>query len=181
MKLLPGGLAGGSSGRTTSSDQPQQPGLNDCYNVLFVCADNSVKSLIAEAILKRWGGHEFRAFSAGIAPLSACHPLAAEVLKEQRVWNDGLHSKGCQEFLAPGAPPMDFVISLGEQPPASLPNSWPGHPKVIHWHISEPMLDGKAPLKTQSLRRTFLELENRIKLMVLVYQHDAMRSAATAA
>ncbi|MGH7813749.1 MAG: hypothetical protein ACREQI_07060 [Candidatus Binataceae bacterium] len=83
--------------------------------------------------------------------------------------------------MAPDAPPMEFIISLGERPPAAMPAAWPGHPKLVHWHISEPVFDGNAAIKAHSLRKTVLELENRIKLMVLVYQHDAMKSAATAA
>jgi hypothetical protein len=43
---------------------------SDRFKVLFVCRDNSVCSVIAKAILKRWGGGEFLAFSAGIHPAS---------------------------------------------------------------------------------------------------------------
>ncbi|MGH7813750.1 MAG: hypothetical protein ACREQI_07065 [Candidatus Binataceae bacterium] len=68
MRLLQGGIAGASSGRPGAGDRNQAPKPKSSYNVLFLCADNSAKSLIAEALLKRWGAGEFRAFSAGIEP-----------------------------------------------------------------------------------------------------------------
>jgi arsenate reductase len=49
-------------------------------NVLFLCNDNSTRSVMAEALLKRFGDQRFRAFSAVIAPGLAIHPLAQEML-----------------------------------------------------------------------------------------------------
>ncbi len=44
-------------------------------NVLFVCEVNSVRSIMAEALLNRFGGGRFRAFSAGLEPARGLHPL----------------------------------------------------------------------------------------------------------
>lgn len=30
------------------------------YDVLFLCSDNGARSVIAEALMKRWGGDSFR-------------------------------------------------------------------------------------------------------------------------
>ena len=112
-------------------------------NVLFLCLDNSAVSIIAEAILKRWEGRGFRAFSAGTRRALEVHPLAVDLLKANRIWGQGLRPKDCREFLGEDAPRMDFVISLGSEAPDGLPSSWPGDPHVIHWRISEPRVDGK--------------------------------------
>jgi arsenate reductase (thioredoxin) len=151
------------------------------HNVLFLCADNSIHSIMAEVLLKRWGGKHFDAFSAGALPKSEVDPLAVELLKSHRVWREDLKCKGCPEFLADDAPRMEFVISVGERPPAGLPAAWPGNPRLIHWRITEPIVDGDPVEKERSFRKAFVELETRIKLFVLVHQKKAARWLAKAA
>jgi arsenate reductase len=148
------------------------------YNVLFLCQDNACCSIMAEALLRRWGRGDFTAFSAGTKPSSAVHPQVVGVLETQRVWQPNLAPKSCEQFLKADAPRMDFVISLGETPPAELPSGWPGGVKPIHWRITEPLHNAKPEHIEQAFRRAFLELENRIKLFVLVYQREALRRKA---
>jgi len=148
------------------------------YNVLFLCPDNSAGSIIAEALMKRWGDDSFRAFSAGSRPGTEVHPMAMDILKAQRIWDQGLQPKGCEEFLRQDGPRMDFIISMGDHPPDGLPAQWPGNPRVFHWRISEPIVDGKPAEKSHAFRRTFAELETRIKLFILVNEKEAMKRSA---
>jgi arsenate reductase (thioredoxin) len=148
------------------------------YKVLFVCHDNSASSIIAESILKRWGAKEFLAFSAGIHPAREVNPLAIAVLKAQRLWGQGIQTKGCNEYLKHDAQCMNFIICIGEQLPIDLPVKWPGNPSVMHWRISKPIVDGKPREKALAFRKTFLELENRIKLFILVYERERVKKAA---
>jgi len=151
---------------------------DDCYKVLFVCHDNSTCSIIAEAIMNRWGGKDFRVFSAGIRPASEVHPVTVDLLKAQRLWGQNIQTKGCNEFLKHDAQRMNFIISIGEQRPIDLPTGWPGNPSIIHWRISEPKVDTKPAKTALAFRRTFGELENRIKLFVLVYERERVKKAA---
>ena len=148
------------------------------YKVLFVCYDNSACSIIAESILKRWGGKQFRAFSAGIHPASEVNPQAIAVLKAQRLWGQAIQTKGCNKYLRDDAQSMNFIICIGEQPPLDLPIKWPGSPTIIHWRISSPIVDGKPKEKALAFRKTFLELESRIKLFILVYERERLKKAA---
>ena len=148
------------------------------YKVLFVCYDNSACSIIAESILKRWGGNQFRAFSAGINPTSEVHSLAIGVLKAQRLWGQGIQTKGCNEYLKDDAQSMNFIICIGDRPPLDLPIKWPGNPTIIHWRISNPIVDGKPKEKALAFKKTFLELENRIKLFILIYERERIKKAA---
>jgi protein-tyrosine-phosphatase len=154
------------------------PKTDSCYRVLFVCYDNSACSIIAESILKRWGGQQFRAFSAGIHPASEVNSQAIAVLKAQRLSGQGIQTKGCDEYLRRYAQSMNFIIWVGEQPPIDLPAKWPGNPAIIHWRISNPIVDGKPKEKVLAFRKTFLELESRIKLFILVYERERVKKAA---
>ena len=51
------------------------------YNVLFLCAGNSARSIIAEAILNRVGAGKFRAYSAGSQPNDQVHPETLKMLR----------------------------------------------------------------------------------------------------
>jgi len=148
------------------------------FNVLFLCPNNAIHSVMAEALLRRWGGDNFRAFSAGTEPTGVIDRRALEILRQQRVWHPALPSKGHLEFLGPEAPRMDFVISLGERAPAGAPKEWPGNPQVIHWRITNPSLAGKPAEIAHAFRKAFGELETRIRLFVLVYEKEAMKQAA---
>lgn len=165
------------SGPPSEASRHDPAVLDSGKKVLFVCRDNSVQSIIAEAILKRWGGKDFRAFSAGIHPATEVHPLAIDLLKTQRLWGQNFQTKGCDEFMKHDAQSMNFVISIGQQPSDDLPADWPGNPRIIHWHISDPIFDGNPAEKALAFRRTFRELENRIKLFVLVNEREEVKKA----
>ncbi|MGD0118838.1 MAG: arsenate reductase ArsC [Candidatus Binatus sp.] len=164
--------------RPSPADRSAAQSADSCYKVLFVCKDNSACSIIAESILKRWGGKQFRAFSAGIHPASEVNPQAIAVLKAQRLWGQGIQTKGCIEYLKDDAQSMNFIICIGDQPPVDLPVKWPGNPTIIHWRISNPIVDGKLKEKALAFRKTFLELENRIKLFILIYERERAEKAA---
>jgi hypothetical protein len=98
----------------------------------------------------------FRGFGAGIRPASQLHPFTVDFLNAQRLWGQCIQTKSCNEFLK-------GIISIGEQRPDNQPVDWPGNPSMIHWRISEPIVDGTPAAKAFAFRRTFGELENRIK------------------
>src|ERR1700676_789560 len=96
-------------------------------NVLFVCEGNSVRSIMAEALLNRLSDGRFRAFSAGIAPDADLHPLAVEMLTGSGIAIANLKPKSVSEFASPSAPRMDFVIGIGKDTVAAL-RGLPGNP-----------------------------------------------------
>jgi arsenate reductase len=146
--------------------------------MLFICRDNSALSIIAQALLNRWEEQGFRAFSAGSQPAVEVHPLAAALLKANGIWSQALKPKDCGGFIGPDAPTVDFVISLGAQRPDRLPSAWPGNPRVMHWRINEPRADGSQKENMRVFRKTFTELETRIKLFVLVNERQARKKVA---
>lgn len=138
------------------------------YNVLFVCAGEPSRGLIAQALLNRWAGDRFHAWCA-TSETGETHPLTVELLKSHQLWN-GQQGVGCEQFTGGGAPVMDFVISVGEKLPEGLWNRFPDSPVKAQWRITDPAaVKGDSVSCKAAFRRSFTELENRIKLFVLAW------------
>jgi protein-tyrosine-phosphatase len=139
-------------------------------NVLFVCQGNSARSIMAEALLNRFGDGRFRAFSAGTEPEAELHPRTAEMLRAGGIAVANLKPKNLSEFTSSSAPKMDFVISMGKDLGPGL-RGIPGSPLRAQWGISDPLGASDAAGEVFAFRRTFRELENRIRLFVLLRHH----------
>jgi protein-tyrosine-phosphatase len=138
------------------------------YNVLFLCTGNSARSILAESLMNHWGRGRFRGFSAGSHPKSAVHPIALELLKQMRFPTEGLRSKAWDEFAEPGAPPLDFVITVCDNAAGEVCPIWPRHPMKAHGGIpADPAAaEGSDTEKRAAFRDAFRALENRIKLFL---------------
>jgi protein-tyrosine-phosphatase len=137
------------------------------YNVLFLCTGNSARSIMAEALIQRWGGGRFLGYSAGSHPTGKVNPWAIELLRQMNFQTDGYRSKDWSEFSAPGAPHMDFVFTVCDRAAAEVCPVWPGQPMTAHWGVEDPaVVEGSEVEKSLAFRKAFRELENRIKIFV---------------
>jgi arsenate reductase len=136
------------------------------YNVLFLCTGNSARSVIAEALLNSLAGDRFRAFSAGSHPTGKVNPLAVEELARLRIPTDGLRSKGWQEFAQPGAPVMDFVITVCDNAAGEVCPAWPGQPITAHWGMPDPAaVEGSDEVKRKAFHEVAVMMKRRIDIM----------------
>ena len=136
-------------------------------NVLFLCTGNSARSIIAEALLERLGSGRFRAFSAGSHPTGRVNPLATAVLLERRFPTTELRSKSWDEFAAPGAPPMDIVITVCDQAAGEACPLWPGRPLTAHWGIPDPAAaTGGETARRAAFIDAFERMRNRVAALV---------------
>ena len=136
------------------------------YNVLFLCTGNSARSILAEALLNHRGKGRFRAFSAGSFPKGQVHPLALQLLQSTNLPTEGLRSKSWNEFAAPGAPAIDFVITVCDNAAGEACPVWPGKPVTAHWGVADPAAVAGDAQQGVAFRKALGELEARVNLFV---------------
>lgn len=137
------------------------------YNVLFLCTANSARSILAEALLNHAGGGRFRAYSAGSYPAGEVHPLALALLASVGLPTEGLRSKSWDEFAAPGAPPLEFVVTVCDDAAGQLCPVWPGQPLTAHWGVADPArAEGSDVQRAQAFRDALHVLQRRVQLLV---------------
>ncbi len=137
------------------------------YSVLFLCTGNSARSILAESLLNHWGRGKFRAYSAGSFPKGAVHPMALDLLRRLALPTEGLRSKSWDEFAQPGAPELDFIITVCDNAAGEVCPIWPGHPVTAHWGLPDPAaVEGTQAERLLAFRETVRALENRIKPFV---------------
>jgi protein-tyrosine-phosphatase len=116
---------------------------------------------MAEAIMNNDGEGRFRAFSAGSYPKGAVHPAALKLLRELGYATNDYRSKSWDEFAAPGAPPLDLVITVCDNAVGEVCPIWPGKPVKIHWGIADPAAVD-APKRAAAFEQAYGELRQRI-------------------
>lgn len=139
-------------------------------NVLVLCTGNSARSILAEAILEETGAGRFRAFSAGSRPKTAPHPEALRLLSDLGYDTAFARSKSWREFLEPGAPRIDLVLTVCDGAAAEVCPAWPGAPLVGHIGIADPAdpataAEGDAAVRA-AFRRAFHDLSARLEALV---------------
>lgn len=149
--------------------------MNCPYNVLFLCTGNTARSIIAEALLNHEGAGRFRAFSAGSLPKGYVHRLSLEQLAANGIRTDELRSKSWDEFAAPGAPPMDIVITVCDAAASETCPVWPGAPITAHWGITDPAAFG-ADRQPEAFAATFAALKRRIDRLLTLPIDDLDRA-----
>lgn len=136
------------------------------FKVLFLCTANSARSIIAEALLNSAGRDRFVAYSAGSHPTGSVNPLAIQELARLHIPTDGLRSKGWEEFARPGAPEMDFVITVCNKAAGETCPAWPGQPITAHWGMPDPAsVEGDDESRRKAFHEVAVMMKRRIDIM----------------
>ena len=137
------------------------------YNVLFLCTGNSARSIMAEAILNHKGKGTVTAYSAGSHPTGTPRREALEQIESAGLSTEGLRSKSWDEFVATGAPHLDFVFTVCDNAANEVCPYWPGQPTTAHWGIPDPAaVKGTPDEISRAFRDAFVVLDRRIGLFL---------------
>ena len=148
------------------------------YNVLFLCTGNSARSIMAEALVTTMGKGLFRGFSAGSHPGGTVNPFAIEQIAATGYSVDALRSKSWDEFAAPDAPKMDFIITVCDNAAGETCPYWPGHPMSAHWGFEDPAAAvGTDEEKRAVFRKIFRQIVSRMNTFVSLPLHMLEKNA----
>ena len=143
------------------------------FNTLFLCTGNSARSQMAEALLNHMGKDRFRAYSAGSTPALSVQPLAIKLIADLGLNTSELRPKRWDEFAAPEAPQMDFIITVCDNVAGETCPVWAGHPALAHWGVPDP---ATSPDELSGFMDAWVTLRRRIELLLALplYAMDAM-------
>ena len=137
------------------------------FNVLFLCTANSARSIMAEALVTAMGQGRFKGFSAGSKPGGKVNPLAIEQVRKTGYPIDNLRSKSWDEFAAPDAPHMDFIITVCDNAAGEQCPYWPGHPATAHWGFEDPAaIEGADEERRAAFEKVFKQIMARMHAFV---------------
>ncbi|MHC8367221.1 arsenate reductase ArsC [Pseudomonas sp. ZT5P21] len=142
--------------------------MTEKSRVLFVCAQNDIRSLMAEALLRNTDSQHFEAFSAGLEP-SEVDPRTLESLEHIGVDATGLRSKSIGEFEGQ---PFDYVITLCDKSSEEA-GKMPFSEEVMTWNFENPATSERH----EPFRHALQEIHDRIKMFVTVKMRHSSTDA----
>ena len=103
--------------------------------VLFLCTENSIRSQIAEGIMRHMAGDRFDVYSAGLNPQSI-HPLTHVVMNEIGIDTGSQTSKDVGDYL--GKVGFSHVVFVCDKAERDCPHIFPFATNRLSWPIEDP-------------------------------------------
>ncbi|WP_064609406.1 arsenate reductase ArsC [Photobacterium sp. J15] len=128
--------------------------------ILFICRHNSCRSILAEAIAKRFLPDRFEVRSAGSEPLGELHPYISNYIEAMGLFPCDFRSKSWEE-LADYHP--DIVISVCDQQHGEACPNWLADGIRVNWDINNPLEDSASQQEFDELcHKASASLKQRI-------------------
>ncbi len=130
--------------------------------VLFLCTQNSARSQIAEALLRKHGGDRFEAHSAGCRVADEIHPYAVKVMEEAGIDVSDQYPKGLKTYM--GKTGFNYSIIVCARAEKDCPKTFPGVGTRLIWLFDDPR--GEDVPEEERLEK-FREVRDRIEQKIL--------------
>jgi protein-tyrosine-phosphatase len=134
--------------------------------VLFLCTQNSARSILAECVLNRLGAGRFEGHSAGSHPAGRVNPGALALLARAGHPTAGLRSKSWHDFADPGALEMDLVITVCGNAAGEVCPVWPGGPARAHWPLPDPAAVADPAARAEAFAAVYRDIEARVAKLI---------------
>jgi len=139
--------------------------------VLFLCTGNSVRSQMAEGLLREMAGDRFAVLSAGTHP-AGVNPLAIEAMQEIGIDISQQRSKNVKEFLGK---PIEYVVTVCDRAKETCP-IFPGTYKFLSWSLDDPAAaTGTREEKLEFFRRIRDQISRNIEQQFLAVTQPGTR------
>ena len=138
------------------------------HKVLFVCIHNSARSQMAEAFLKKYGGADFAAESAGLEP-GKMNPNVVKVMQEIGIDISQKGTQGVFDLFKQGRR-YNVVITVCDEAAAERCPIFPGKVKRLGWSFSDPAAFKGSPDEIIQHTR---EVRDKIGTAVKNFVHEA--------
>lgn len=135
-------------------------------NILILCAKNSARSQMAEALFRKHCGTRFDVYSAGL-DASEIHPLAVRVMEEIGLPLTDQRSKAAREYL--GKLPVHHLVVVCARTERECPKLFPGAVRQYSWPFPDPVaVEGTLDVRLAAFR----EVRDRIERRILEWLRD---------
>jgi arsenate reductase len=95
------------------------------------------------------------------------NPHALDIVRSLGFDPAACRSKSWDEFAQPGAPPLDFVITVCDNAAGEVCPVWPGQPVTAHWGIPDPAaVHGSPAEEAAAFSEAARQLGTRIRLFM---------------
>jgi protein-tyrosine-phosphatase len=135
--------------------------------VLFLCTQNSARSQMAEALLRRLSHGAVEVASAGSQPAARIHPQALRALSALGIDASQQYPKPLESLQDQA---FDYIITLCDRVREVCP-AFPEVRETIHWSFPDPAaVEGAAEVQSRAFERTAQELRRRIQLFLITLE-----------
>jgi arsenate reductase len=130
--------------------------------VLFLCTQNSARSQMAEAFLRKHGGDRFEVYSAGCRVADEIHPYAIEVMEEAGIDIGDQYPKGLRTYM--GRMGFNYSIIVCARAERDCPKTFPGVGTRLVWIFDDPR--GEDVPEEEQLEK-FRQVRDEIEAKIL--------------
>jgi arsenate reductase (thioredoxin) len=129
-------------------------------SIIFLCTYNSVRSQIAEGLMRNLFGTRYEVFSAGVAK-GGVSPYAIAVMKEIEIDISHQRSKSLQEFKDRH---FDVVVTMCDHGREACVACLPKGDLVLHHNFSPP---NEVGLSHEEIMKEFRDVTEQIKIWLV--------------